>query len=88
MEVIRIQTLGGLSVRGDDGKTLAGSAGQPRRLSILALLARAGDRGIRREKILSLLWPDADEQGARTLTQALYALRKDLGAEEVIAGAK
>jgi len=88
VEVIRIQTLGGLSVRGDDGKTLAGAAGQPRRLSILALLARAGDRGISREKILSLLWPDADEQGARTLTQALYALRKDLGAEEVITGAK
>ena len=86
--MIRIQTLGGLSVRGDDGKTLAGAAGQPRRLSILALLARAGDRGISREKILSLLWPDADEQGARTLTQALYALRKDLGAEEVITGAK
>jgi DNA-binding SARP family transcriptional activator len=86
--VIRIQTLGGLSVRGDDGKSLPGSAGQPRRMSILALLARAGDRGISREKILALLWPDADEQGGRTLTQALYALRKDLGAEEAITGAK
>ena len=86
--MIRIQTLGGLSVRGDDGKPLTGAAGQPRRASILALLARAGDRGISRERILSLLWPDADEQGARTLTQALYALRKDLGAEEAITGAK
>ena len=88
VKVIRIQTLGGLSVRGDDGKPLAGAAGQPRRMSILALLARAGDRGISREKMLSLLWPDADEQGARTLAQALYALRKDLGAEDAITGAR
>jgi DNA-binding SARP family transcriptional activator/TolB-like protein len=87
--VIRIQTLGGLSVRGDDGKPVAGAAAQPRRVSILALLARAGDRGISREKVLSLLWPDAaDENGPRTLTQALYALRKDLGAEDAITGAK
>jgi DNA-binding SARP family transcriptional activator/TolB-like protein len=42
-----------------------------------------------REKILALLWPDADdERGPRALTQALYALRKDLGADEAITGAK
>lgn len=87
--MIRIQTLGGLSVRGEDGKTLAGAAAQPRRMSILALLARAGDRGISREKLLSLLWPgSSDETGPRALTQALYALRKDLGAEAAITGAK
>lgn len=87
--VIRIQTLGGLSVRGDDGKPLAGAAAQPRRMSILALLARAGDRGVSRDKVLALLWTDAsDEQGPRSLTQALYALRKDLGAEDAITGSK
>jgi DNA-binding SARP family transcriptional activator len=58
-------------------------------MAILALLARAGERGITREKVLSLLWPDADdERGPRTLTQAFYALRKDLGAEDAITGAK
>ena len=83
--VIRIHTLGGLTVRGSDGKPLSGSAIQPRRLAILALLARAGDRGVSRERILSLLWPDADdERGPRALAQALYALRKDLGIEDVI----
>src|SRR5215213_7655874 len=56
---------------------------------MLALLARAGDRGVSRERILSLLWPDADdERGPRALAQALYALRKDLGTEDVIGGAK
>jgi len=58
-------------------------------MAILALLARAGERGISREKLLSLLWPDADdERGPRTLAQALYALRRDLGVEEAIVGSK
>ena len=87
--MIRISVLGGLSVRDEGGRPIAGAAAQPRRMAILALLARAGERGVTREKILALLWPDADdERGPRTLAQALYALRKDLGAEEAIAGAK
>ena len=58
-------------------------------MAILALLARAGERGVTRDKLRSLLWPDADdERGSRTLSQALYALRKDLLAEDAIAGAK
>src|SRR4029078_4551250 len=78
-DVIRIHTLGGLTVRDVDGKPLAGAATQPRRLALLALLARAGERGVSRERILGLLWPDADdERGPRALTQALYALRQEL----------
>jgi DNA-binding SARP family transcriptional activator/TolB-like protein len=87
--VIRIQALGGLTVRGVDGKPIVGAATQPRRLAILALLARAGERGVSRERILTLLWPDADdERGPRALAQALYALRKDLSDEDLIVGAK
>ena len=87
--MIRIHTLGGLTVRSADGKPLSGASIQPRRLAILALLARAGDRGVSRERILSLLWPDADdERGPRALAQAIYALRKDLELEDVIGGAK
>jgi DNA-binding transcriptional activator of the SARP family len=87
--VIRIHALGGLTVRDSDGKPLTGSATQPRRLAILAVLARAGDRGVSRERLLSLLWPDADdERGPRALAQALYALRKDLSGGDIIVGAK
>jgi len=87
--VIRIHTLGCLSVRGDNGTPLAGAAAQPRRMAILALLARAGERGMSREKVLALIWPDADgERGSRTLAQALYALRKDLVADDAIVGSK
>jgi DNA-binding SARP family transcriptional activator len=87
--VIRIQALGGLSVRGDDGQPLSGAAAQPRRMAMLALLARASDRGVARERMLALLWPDAEEDRARNnLSQALYALRRDLGGDDTIAGTK
>src|SRR5205814_10475023 len=62
---------------------------QPRRLAFLALIARAGERGVSREKVLALLWPDSDdERGSRALAQALYALRKDAETGEIITGAK
>ena len=66
---------------------LSGSAAQPRRLAVLAVVARGGKRGASRAKLLAMLWPDADEdQGRRVLTQALYALRRDLGDDEAIVG--
>jgi DNA-binding SARP family transcriptional activator len=84
--MIRIRTLGGLSVQGAPNG-LASVVTQPRRLAVLAVIARAGDRGITREKILAALWPDADgEVGRRSLSQALYALRRDLNADELLVG--
>src|SRR5579862_7693097 len=56
-------------------------------MALLALLARAGERGITRETALAYLWTDTDEERARRgLTQAIYALRRDLGSEEAITG--
>ena len=84
----RIQTLGGLAVF-DGPLLLAGSAQQPRRLAILAVLARAGGRGVSRDRLVALLWPDTDEEhGRRSLNQALYALRQELGSEEAILGTR
>lgn len=84
----RIHCLGHLSIQ-RDGTPVSGEASQPRRLALLAVLARAGDRPITREKILALFWPDADEErGRRALNQALYALRRDLGADDAILGFK
>ena len=85
---LRIITFGTLSVRGDRG-TVAGAAAQPRRLALLALLARAGDRGVTREKIVALVWPDSDDEKARrAITQSIYALRQELGSDETILGIK
>ena len=84
--VLRLLTFGSLSVHGAAGP-LAGAAAQPRRLAILGVVARGGKRGVSRAKLLSLLWPDStDEQGRRVITQALYALRRDLGNSDCIVG--
>ncbi len=86
--MLRINVLGGLYVT-RDGRPVTGAAGQPRRLALLALLAIAGDRGVTRDALLAYLWPDSDEErGRRALTQALYALRRDLGSDEAVAGMK
>lgn len=86
--MLRLLTFGGLSVQGDNGP-ISGSPAQPRRLAVLALMARGGDRGVTRAKLLAMLWPDAhDDQGRRVLSQALYALRRDLGRDEAIVGAQ
>jgi DNA-binding SARP family transcriptional activator len=86
IEAVRLLTFGGLSVHKGAGP-LAGAAAQPRRLAVLALIARAGERGATRGKVLALLWPDADDaQGRRVLSQALYALRRELGNDACIVG--
>lgn len=86
--MLRINVLGGLYITGD-GRPAGGAAAQPRRLALMALLAVAGDRAVTRDSLLAYLWPDVDEErGRRALTQALYALRRDLGAEEVFLGTK
>jgi serine/threonine-protein kinase len=86
--VKRIQTLGGLAVF-DGGRPLGGNAQQPRRLAILAVLARAGDRGVNRDRLASLFWGDIEEERARrNLNQALYSLRHDLGSDEAIEGTR
>lgn len=72
-----------------DDRQVAGAAAQPRRLALLAILAVAADRAVTREKIVAHLWPDNDEERARrALTQALYALRQDLGCEDAFLGVK
>lgn len=84
--MLRIHVLGGITLC-RDGMPLTGAATQPRRLAVLGLLARAGTRPTTRDKLIDLVWPDAPgEQGRRALTQALYALRRELGVEDVFLG--
>ena len=86
--MLRVHTFGRLHVRGSAG-VVSGSAAQPRRLAILALLASAGDQGVTRDKVLAYLWPDTEEERARpVLNQAIYALRQDLGSDDVIQGTR
>ncbi|HEU4748842.1 MAG TPA: protein kinase [Gemmatimonadaceae bacterium] len=85
--MLRLRTLGGLSLTSDAGQ-LGGAAMQPRRLAVLAVLAVARGHGVTRDRLLSLLWPERDAaSGRQALSQALYALRRDTGTEELVLGA-
>lgn len=44
-----------------DGAVLKGAATQRRRLTLLAIIAVAGKKGISRDRLLTLLWPDSGE---------------------------
>lgn len=84
--VFRLRTLGTVSLEAD-GTPLGGRSTQRRRLALLALLAVAGDRGLRREKLVAYLWPDRDGEHARhALSQALYAMRHELGERALVGG--
>jgi len=70
-----------------DGRPIGGAAGQRSRLAILATLAAAGEKGMSRDRLQTLFWPESDTERARgALKQALYALRRDLGHQDVIIG--
>ncbi|HEY9478790.1 MAG TPA: BTAD domain-containing putative transcriptional regulator, partial [Gemmatimonadaceae bacterium] len=79
-------TLGGLAATGADGAPLAASPPR-RRLALLAMIAASGDLGLSRDKLLFYFWPEGSEERSRhALTQTLYALRRDMGGAEIIAG--
>ena len=84
--MLRLKLLGGLSVQ-RDGRALTGALAQPRRLAVLALLARGGQGGVPRDRLVNTLWPDVEEERARHIVnQTLYAIRREVGNDEVITG--
>jgi DNA-binding SARP family transcriptional activator/TolB-like protein len=84
--MIRLRVLGAPDLRGAEGHELRGILSQPRRLALLAYLALSASRGyVRRDTLLALFWPDADDAHARnSLRQALHHLRQILGEDVVI----
>ena len=82
----RLRTFGGLSLTGESGP-VTGAATQRRKLALLAVLATGGERGVSRDRLLALFWPESDAEHARhALTQSLSALRRELGAENLFLG--
>jgi serine/threonine protein kinase/DNA-binding SARP family transcriptional activator len=81
MAVIEFRTLGTLDLRRTDGPELHSLLAQPKRVALLAYLCVANPRGFhRRDTLLGLFWPDADQAHARTsLRNALHVLRHSLG---------
>jgi DNA-binding SARP family transcriptional activator len=75
----KLTTLGGLSVSRPEADHVAHL--QRRRLALLAVLA-SSRRGVSRDRLLLLLWPEADTETARNnLKQAVFAIRRELGVD-------
>ncbi|MGE0552109.1 MAG: BTAD domain-containing putative transcriptional regulator [Gemmatimonadales bacterium] len=85
--MLRLRTFGGLWIEAEDGTRVPPP--RPRRLALLAILAAAGPRGVSRARLRAMFWPDADDERARhSLSQTLYALRRDLGLNPVTSAAE
>ncbi len=51
---------------------------------MLAVIAASGERGISRDRFVTMFWPESDDERARqSARQALYGLRQELGHEVV-----
>jgi DNA-binding SARP family transcriptional activator/Tfp pilus assembly protein PilF len=77
--MIELTTLGRSTLR-RDGEELASVAAQKQKFALLAYLAIEGHAS--RDHLVALFWPERDEDKARhSLSQALYALKRELGEE-------
>jgi DNA-binding SARP family transcriptional activator len=79
-----LKVLGGAALeRG--GVPVSGRAVHRRRLALLALLAAARGRMVRRERLIGYLWPDHPGDAARhLLSESLYILRKTVGEDTFV----
>ncbi|MDZ7631972.1 MAG: winged helix-turn-helix domain-containing protein [Gemmatimonadaceae bacterium] len=83
--MLKLRCLGTLEIAGQGD--LGVSAGQVRRLALLAVLAVERDRAVSRDQLMALLWPESDGRRARqSLSQAIYGLRRNLGEPDLILG--
>src|SRR5262245_16740647 len=79
MPLLSLQLLGGFHARIGDGAPLALPPKQTQ--ALLAALAVPAGRGHLPEELMGLLWGDAGERQARhSLRQALFTLRRTVGA--------
>ena len=81
--MIHLRVLGTLELTGDDAHAVRAILAQPKRTALLVYLAVAQPRGFHsRDALLALFWPESDAEHAHNaLRQAMFALRRSLGAE-------
>jgi DNA-binding SARP family transcriptional activator len=85
--MLRLIAFGGLTLLQGD-RPLVGAAAGRRRLALLALLTTSGTRGMNRDAIAEVLWPDSEPELARhSLHQLIFAMRRSYGCDELLVGA-
>jgi len=84
--MFRIRLFGGHELTEPDSGSVLSVLSQPKRMGLLVYLLIAQPRGFhRRDKILALFWPHADEEHARnSLRQSLHFLRRSLGEDAIV----
>lgn len=84
--MIELRTLGSLALAGDVEQDPARVLSRAKCIALLSYLAAATPVGFhRRDKLVSIFWPEADERHARaSLRKAIYGLRRCLGADLVV----
>jgi DNA-binding SARP family transcriptional activator/TolB-like protein len=81
---VTLKLLGGLSLEDSSGP-LTGQITQRRRLAFLAILGASPRSGATRDRLVALLWPELDAEGARhRLSDSLYVARRALGEAAVV----
>ena len=82
--MLQLHTFGGCYVA-DAGARLDSLTAQRKALGLLAILAVAGKRGVSRDSVLALLWPESDDERARTsLKQLVHSIRQQLRADVLL----
>lgn len=83
---LRLRLLGTPGLDGvDGGGARSVLPGQP--LALLAVLACIGDRGIPRDKLIALFWPEIPtDRAAHRLNQLAHSVRRRLGSNDPITG--
>jgi DNA-binding SARP family transcriptional activator len=81
---LSVRFFGGAVIE-EAGRPTAGRAAHRHPLALLALLSTAPGRSMSRDKLLALLWPEADPVSLRhRLNVTVYDLRRALGREAVV----
>jgi TolB-like protein/DNA-binding SARP family transcriptional activator len=83
--MLSLKTFGGLALL-DSDEAAPVRAVQRRRLALLSILATGTDGGVSRDRLIGCLWPDnPPDQARRFLADSLYALRRSLGQDAILA---
>jgi DNA-binding SARP family transcriptional activator/TolB-like protein/Flp pilus assembly protein TadD len=86
VSTVELRLLGRVSARVEPGREVAAVLAQPKRVALLGFLAAASPRGFhRRDALLALFWPEADQEHARSsLRKSVHFLRQQLGPEAIV----
>src|SRR4051812_21113317 len=82
--MVTLKLLGRLSLSDSNGP-VTGQITQRRRLAFLAILGASPRATVTRDRLMALLWPDLDADGARhRLSDSLYVARRALGDDAIV----